>query len=207
MNKKYYWLKLKNDFFNREEIIIVEAMQNGKEYIIFYLKLLLKSIESDGKLLFRNTLPYSVEMLATITKTNIDTVKIAIEIFLDLGMMEKWDDGTIFMKETQNMVGSETKWAGYKRIERKEIGQSPKKSKNSPIEIERDIRSLSNVEKYIGGEYTEDQKSYIIEEINNVDKVNVEIYAVDMSTGQKVNATMKLVDFEKALEGHNAENF
>ena len=207
MSKKYYWLKLKNDFFDREEIKIVEAMQNGKEYIIFYMKLLLKSIQSEGKLLFRDTMPYSPDMLATITGTNIDTVIISIKIFLELGLMEKWDDGTIYMVETQKMVGSETKWANYKRVSREKIRQSPNKSNNYPIEIERDIRSLSNVEKYIGGEYKEDQKSYIIEEINNVDKVNIEVYAMDKSTGQKVNATMKLVDFEKALEGHNAKNF
>lgn len=200
MNKKYYWLKLKNDFFNREEIIIVEAMQNGKEYIIFYLKLLLKSIESDGKLLFRNALPYSVEMLATITKTNIDTVKIAVEIFLNLGMMEKWDDGTIFMSETQNMVGCETKWAGYKRVSRKKIGQSPNKSNNRPIEIERDIRSLSYIQKYIGYEYVDDKKSYIIEKIHNIDEENIEVYAIDKSTRQKVKSSIPLVNFENIMK-------
>ena len=204
MSKKFYWLKLKNDFFNREEIKLVEAMPNGKEYIIFYLKLLLKSIESDGKLLFRHTLPYSLEMLATITSTNVDTVKIAIEIFLKLSMMEKLDDGTIFMIETQNMVGCETKWAGYKRESRQKIGQSPNKSKNCQLEIERDIISLSYIQKYIGQEYKDDQQSYKIEEIYNIDGKNVEISAIDQSTGQKVNATMKLVDFENALEGHDA---
>lgn len=49
-NKKFFWLKLKNDFFDRDEIKIIENQQNGKDYIIFYMKLLLKSVESDGKL-------------------------------------------------------------------------------------------------------------------------------------------------------------
>lgn len=141
-NKKFFWLKLKNDFFDRDEIKIIENQQNGKDYIIFYMKLLLKSVESDGKLFFRDTIPYSPEMLATITNTSIDTVKVAVSLFIELQLMERWDDGTLFMIETENMVGSESKWAKYKRIERekkKEIGQCPKQSKKIPIEIEKEL--------------------------------------------------------------------
>ena len=147
MMKKYFWLKLKNDFFDREEIKLIEAMPNGKDYIIFYMKLLLKSIENNGKLFFRNTIPYSAEMLANVTNTNIDTVKVSVDIFLKFELMEKWDDGTLFMVETQNMIGSESKWASYKRIERQkktEIGHCQKMSKKIPIEL--DIELEKNIE-------------------------------------------------------------
>jgi predicted phage replisome organizer len=140
-NKKFFWLKLKNDFFDREEIKIIENQQNGKDYIIFYLKLLLKSVESKGELFFRNTIPYSPDMLATITDTSIDTVKVAVNLFIELKLMERWDDGTLFMIETQNMVGSETKWAELKRNQRtknKQIGHCPTSVPKSPIEIEPD---------------------------------------------------------------------
>jgi hypothetical protein len=139
-------------------------------------------------------------MLATITGTNIDIVKISVELFLKLKMMEKWDDGTIFMCETQNMVGCETKWAGYKRVSRKKIGQSPNKSNNRPIEIERDIKSLSYMQKYIGYEYIDDKKSYIIEKIHNVDEENIEVYANDKSTRQKVKSSISLVNFENIMK-------
>lgn len=147
--KKYFWLKLKNDFFDREEIKLIEAMFNGKDYIIFYMKLLLKSIENDGKLFFRNTIPYSPEMLSSITNTNIDTVKISVDMFLKLGMMEKWDDGTLFMVETQNMIGNETKWAQYKRIDRQkkvEIGHCPNESKKISIELELKLEKDINID-------------------------------------------------------------
>jgi len=145
--KKFFWLKLKNNFFDREEIKLIEATQNGKDYIIFYMKLLLKSIENEGKLYFRNTIPYSPEMLATITNTNIDTVKVAVEMFLRLGLMEKWDDGTFFMIETQNMIGTETKWAQYKRESKKakvSIGNFPILSNEIPIEINQDLEQNIN---------------------------------------------------------------
>ena len=143
-NKKYYWLKLRDDFFERDEVKIIEGQQNGKDYIIFYMKLLLKSVKTEGELYFRDAIPYSPQMLATITGTNIDTVKVAVDLFTSLGLMEKWSNGTLFMLETQNMIGSESKWANYKRVERskkEQIGQCPNMSKKSPIEIDKEIES------------------------------------------------------------------
>ena len=141
--KKYYWLKLQNDFFKRNDIRVVEAMPNGKDYIIFYLKLLCESIVNDGVLRFSEEIPYSDEMLSTITSTNIDVVRSAINVFKELKMIEIYDDGTLFMRQVEKMVGSETKWANYKRVSRnqnKEIGQCPtnvqKQIGNCPIEIE-----------------------------------------------------------------------
>ncbi|MDD2384634.1 MAG: phage replisome organizer N-terminal domain-containing protein [Sulfurospirillaceae bacterium] len=116
--KKYYWLKLQDNFFDREEIKIIEATKNGKDYIIFYLKLILKSIRTEGFLVFRDTIPYSPEMLATITNTNIDTVNIAVDMFIKLKLMERWREGVLYMNETQLMIGSETDAAERKRKQR-----------------------------------------------------------------------------------------
>ena len=98
---KFYWLKLKRDFFKRHDIRIVESMPNGKEYILFYLKLLCESVDHEGALRFSESIPYNADMLATITETNVDTVKSAIQIFTKLGMMEMLDDGTLYMLEVQ----------------------------------------------------------------------------------------------------------
>ena len=106
MNGKYYWLKLKRDFFKRHDIRIVEDMQNGKDYVLFYLKLLVESVDHDGALRFSDTIPYNEHMLATITNTNLDIVRSALKIFIELGMIDLLDDGTIFMTETMNMIGS-----------------------------------------------------------------------------------------------------
>lgn len=115
MAKKYYWLKLQKDFFKRHDIKIVESMQNGKDYILFYLKLLCESTTHEGHLRFSDTIPYNEQMLATITDTNVDIVKSAIDLFQKLHMIEILDDGTYFMNEVQKMVGFETEWAKKKR--------------------------------------------------------------------------------------------
>lgn len=103
---KFYWLKLKRDFFKRHDIRIIESMPNGKDYILFYLKLLLESIDHEGKLRFSETIPYNEQMLSVITNTNVDIVKSAIDMFKELGMMEIQDDQTIYMAEVEKMIGS-----------------------------------------------------------------------------------------------------
>jgi predicted phage replisome organizer len=81
-------------------------MPNGKDYILFYLKLLCESVDHEGNLRFSEQIPYSVEMLSTITNTNVDIVRSAINIFTELQMMEIMDDGTYFMNEVNKMIGA-----------------------------------------------------------------------------------------------------
>lgn len=135
-DKRYYWLKLKRDFFKRHDIQIIEGMANGKDYILFYLKLLCESVDHDGNLRFSEEIPYNEEMLATITNTNIDIVRSAVKLFTGLHMMEIMDDGTYYMNQVEKMIGSETYWAQKKReqreLEDKNVGQFPTLSNGSP---------------------------------------------------------------------------
>ena len=137
--KKFYWLKLKRDFFKRHDIRIIEEMPNGKEYILFYLKLLLESIDHEGTLRFSDTVPYNEQMLSVITNTNIDVVKSAMKMFIELNMIEIFDDQTIYMAEVEKLIGSETKWAEKKRIQRAKEDNVLLLSSNCPTEIEKDI--------------------------------------------------------------------
>ena len=116
--KKYYWLKLQKDFFKRHDIRIIEEMPNGKDYILFYMKLLVESITHNGNLRFSESIPYNDTMLATITNTNIDIVRSAVKLFSELKLMEMMDDGTFYMSEINKMIGSETEWADKKRLYR-----------------------------------------------------------------------------------------
>ena len=106
MEGKFYWLKLDKDFFKRHDIKIIEAMPNGKDYIIFYMKLLCESISHDGNLRFSENIPYNENMLSIVTGTNPDVVRSAIKVFSELGMMTILDDGTYYMNEVNKMIGS-----------------------------------------------------------------------------------------------------
>ena len=140
-DNKYFWLKLKKDFFKRHDIRIIEAMPNGKDYILFYLKLLCESVDHEGNLRFSDTIPYNEEMLATITNTNIDVVRSAIQVFSKLEMMELLNDGTFYMNEVTKMMGYETDWAVKKREYRERLKKDnvlPMSDKSKSIELEID---------------------------------------------------------------------
>lgn len=147
--KRFYWLKLKRDFFKRHDIRIIESMPNGKDYILFYLKLLCESVDHEGNLRFSDLIPYNEEMLATITDTNIDIVRSALKVFAGLNMMEVLDDGTIYLNEVQKMIGCETEWAAKKRAYRTQKGQCPNdvpllSDKSKSIELEKENRVRIN---------------------------------------------------------------
>ena len=111
--KKFYWLKLRRDFFKRHDIRIIEEMPNGKDYVLFYLKLLLESIDHEGSLRFSDTIPYNENMLSVVTNTNVDIVRSAMKLFTELNLMEVFDDETIYMAEVNNMIGSES-WSAQR---------------------------------------------------------------------------------------------
>ncbi len=110
-NKRYYWLKLKEDFFQDDIIEWLEEQANGKDYVLFYLKLCLKSLKNNGVLIRQvgNMLvPYDVEKLAEITKTSVDTVAVALKVFEQIGLVEVQEGGQLYLTHLNNMVGSES---------------------------------------------------------------------------------------------------
>jgi len=104
--EKFYWLKLWRDFFRRTEIRLIEAMPNGKEYVLFYLKLLCEGLDNEGYLLVNKTIPYNEEMLSAITNTNIDIIRSAVKVFTSMGMMQLMDNGAYYLDEVKRMTGS-----------------------------------------------------------------------------------------------------
>ena len=149
--KKYYWLKLKRDFFKRHDIRIIEEMPNGKEYILFYLKLLLESIDHEGTLRFSETVPYNEQMLSVVTNTNIDIVRSAMKMFIELKMMDVFDDQTIYMAEVEKLIGSEA-WSTERSRrcrEKKKLLQcnTIATSSNEEIDKEKDIDKDKDTEK------------------------------------------------------------
>lgn len=184
-DKRYYWLKLKRDFFKRHDIRIIESMPNGKDYILFYLKLLCESVDHDGSLRFSEQIPYNEDMLATITNTNVDIVRNAINIFAQLGMMEIMDDGTYFMAEVQKMIGSAADNDNANRQRRfrekqKELALPNRyesvtknnESKSKSIEKDKDIEidiEKEKKEKRFTPPSVEEVNSYILEKGYDVD--------------------------------------
>lgn len=113
-NKKFYWLRLKKDFFKRHDIVIIEDMPNGKQICYFYLKLMLESIDHEGELRFSETKPYTPEMLSSVFRMDVEIVKLALKTLEDFNLIKITEDGTIIVEKLMSMVGFESEWARKK---------------------------------------------------------------------------------------------
>ena len=151
-SKRYFWLKLKEDFFDDDAISWLEEQNNGKEYALFYLKLCLKSLKNDGVLIRRvgNILvPYDTKKISEITRTDEDTVIVAMELLKKIGLIELQENGALYMTQLSTMIGSETNGAERKRRYRKAQKKLPKGDdvpqlsqncpEHFPLELEKEL--------------------------------------------------------------------
>ena len=120
-NKKYYYIRLKDSFFDSDEMKVMESMKDGYLYGNILLKLYLRSLKNNGCLMLNDRIPYNAEMLATITGHQVGTVKQALAVFKDLGLIEVLDNGAIYMLDIQNFIGNGSSDGDSKRANRRGI--------------------------------------------------------------------------------------
>ena len=120
-NRKYYYLKLKDDFFESDSMILLENMKDGYLYSNILLKLYLKSLKDAGRLMLNGRIPYNSQMIASVTRHQVGTVEKALNIFEDLGLIELLDNGAIYMLDIQNFIGESSTEADRKREYRARI--------------------------------------------------------------------------------------
>lgn len=204
-NKKYYYLRLKDNFFDSDELKILESMKDGYLYSNILLKLYLRSLKNDGKLVVNDRIPYNAEMLASVTGHQIGTVKQALSIFKDLGLIDVLENGAIYMLDIQNFIGRGSSEADRKREYRQRIETDRTKvqtkvreiSEKSPPEIEIELEKEIKIEKEIDSSAStttkrkrfekpsiSDIKQYCIERNNNIDAS--QFYDYYESNGWKV---------------------
>ena len=116
-NRKYYYLKLKENYFDDDSIVLLESMQDGVLYSNILLKLYLKSLKNGGRLQLDENIPYTAQMIATITRQQIGTVERALQIFLKLGLVELLDSGTYYMSNIELLIGRSSTEAERKRAQ------------------------------------------------------------------------------------------
>lgn len=145
-SKRYYWIKLKEDFFDIETIDWLISQKNGCEYIVLYQKLCLLTANKDGKLAMKvgeMIIPYDVNKIARDTKFDIDTVIVAMELFKKIGLIYEQEDGILKIPYVDEMVGSETSSA--KRV--REYRQKKALQCNNNVTQEIENKILDNRDK------------------------------------------------------------
>lgn len=123
---KYYYLKIKENFFDSEDMKLLESMDNGYLYSNILMKMYLLSLKNGGKLMYKDKIPYNSKMLSTILNHNVDILDKAINIFKELNLIEILDSGAIFMLDIQNYIGKSSDEADRKREYRNRIEETKK---------------------------------------------------------------------------------
>lgn len=143
-NKRFYWIKLRENFFQQETIDWLMEQENGSAYVVLYLKMCLLTANTSGELIRTigdMTIPYEPKKISQKTGFDVDTVNVALFLFKHLGLIEETQGGIPVMPEVKNMVGSESKSAARVRKYRKKKkalqsnGDVTKKALQSNVEI------------------------------------------------------------------------
>ena len=114
-NRKYYYLKLKENYFDEDAIVLLESMQDGILYSNILLKLYLKSLKNGGRLQLDENIPYTAQMIATITRQQVGTVERALQIFMKLGLVEPLQNGALYMSNIELLIGQSSTEGERKR--------------------------------------------------------------------------------------------
>lgn len=117
-NRKYYYLKLKENFFTTEKMVILESAQDGLLYSNLLLKMYLMSLKHNGVLMLGDGLPHTPQTIATFARHQIGTVERALKLFTEFGFVEVLTDGAYYMADIQLLIGQSSTEGERKKKER-----------------------------------------------------------------------------------------
>ncbi len=142
-NKKYYWLKLKEDFFRDKRIKKLRRIAGGDTYTIIYLKMQLLSIKNNGVLIYEGIEDNLAEELALELDEDIENVKVTLAFLQGNGMIEETEPDKFLMTETIKCIGSESASAErvrkYRAKKAQGLLQCNTQVTDGNTEIEKDI--------------------------------------------------------------------
>lgn len=222
--KKYYYLRLKENFFESDELILMESMPDGVLFSNILLKLYLRSLKSNGKLMLNERIPYNSKMLSNIVHQPVAVVEKAIAVFNQLGLIEMLDNGAIYMLDIQSFIGKSNTEADRKREYRVKIeneklsingtnnGQmSGQMSDERPpeIEIEKELDTEIEIELKKERKIEIEKSNTLSSKLDHSDIVTIIDYLNDMAGTHyrpHTNATISLIK-ARMNEGFTVEDF
>ena len=116
--KKYFWFKMKEDFFRDKAIKKLRKQAGGDTLTIIYLKMLLLSLRQNGRLLYEGVEDTFAEEIALDIDEDSDNVKMALMWLLKIGLIEEISESEIFLNRLPESVGKETRQAEIMRKKR-----------------------------------------------------------------------------------------
>ena len=208
-NKKYYYMRLKENFFDSDAIVLLESLPDGVLYSNILLKMYLKSLKNNGLLMVNDLIPYNTNMIATITRHPVGVVEKALEVFRQLNLIDVLESGAIYMSDIELFIGQSSTEAERKKLNRQRVLAVPDKcrtnvgqmstidrdiyrdiDKDKDIDIEIDKESEGSKTKRFVPPTLEEVKEYIASRGNKIDAEKFYYYYDarnwELSKGRKV---------------------
>lgn len=143
VNRRYYWLQLKEDFFKSKEMKLMRKLPGGEELTIIYLKIMLASLPDEGKIYFEGLAEDLAEELALLIDEDTEAVRMALMFLTKKNLLTTNDNYQFTLEQVPEMIGSET--ASTRRSRKYREGQKALQcntdatKRNGDIEIDIDI--------------------------------------------------------------------
>lgn len=110
-NKKYYWLKLKKEFFKQKTIKKMRQLPGGEVYALIFLEMLTIATETEGVIYYENIESTPEEELALTLDEDVNAVKMTVSMLRMMNLLEDCKNGDFFLPDAVKMTGSESESA------------------------------------------------------------------------------------------------
>ena len=201
--KRYFWLKLKEDWFSGTTEKYLKSLPAGDSLLITYLKIQLMSLKTEGFLKYERLLPSAEEEIAMLIDEPVNNVRLLINVLLKTGAIERLDDNSLYLLSLQNLIGSEG--SSTDRVRRFRERQKALQCNNNQLQIEGEIlgNSESDVENskalQCNDNVTQDESSKNLKILQNLD-LKAQRYNVTQMKRNGNGEKEKELDLELEIE-------
>jgi len=201
--KRYFWLKLKEDWFSGTTEKYLKSLPAGDSLLITYLKIQLMSLKTEGFLKYERLLPSAEEEIAMLIDEPVNNVRLLINVLLKTGAIERLDDNSLYLLSLQNLIGSEG--SSTDRVRRFRERQKALQCNNNQLQIEVEIlsNSESNVENskalQCNDNVTQEENSQNLKLLQNLD-LKAQRYNVTQMKRNGNGEKEKELDLELEIE-------
>lgn len=158
-NRRYYWLQLKDDFFNSKEMKLMRKLPGGEEITIIYLKMMLASLAEQGKLYFEGLAEDLAEELSLLIDEDPEAIRLTLMFLTKKKLLTTSDNYQFNLEQVPEMVGSET--ASTRRSRKYREGQKALQCNTDATKRNGDIEIDIDIEKDIELDQEQEQKNAV----------------------------------------------
>ena len=159
VNRRYYWLQLKEDFFKSKEMKLMRKLPGGEELTIIYLKIMLASLPDEGKIYFEGLAEDLAEELALLIDEDTEAVRMAFMFLTKKNLLTTNDNYQFTLEQVPEMIGSET--ASTRRSRKYREGRKALQCNTDATKRNGDIEIDIEIEKDIELDQEQEQKNAV----------------------------------------------